>query len=86
MEGDAGAQARVLFQKLLHFVGIAGEDHHRASPGVLHLLDDGVDGLIAVETPAVCQGVGLVDEQDGAFGLPEGLLYQFGGPAHIFAH
>ena len=87
MEGDAGAQARVLFQKLLHLVRVARKDHHGVVPLVLHLLDDGVDGLISKEPVLVIhKGVGLVDEQDRTLGCCKFCLYRGSGPAYILAH
>ena len=59
---EAARQTRVLGDEDLHREGIAGDDDHEVVALVLHLLDQGVDGLGAVLVTR--QAVGLVDEQD----------------------
>ena len=87
MIGDSGAQAGILLQKFLHPIRVPGEDHHHIVPVILHLLHDGVDGLIPIRAAAsIHQRVGLVNKQYAALRLLKPFLHGLRRPAHIFAH
>ena len=87
MIGNARAQAGILLQKFLHPIRVPGEDHHHVVPVILHLLHDGVDGLIPIRaTAAIHQRVGFVDKQHTALRLLEPFLHGLRCPAYIFAH
>ncbi len=86
VEGDAGAEAGVLFKEAFHLIGVAGEDDDGFTAAVFHFLNDGVDGFVAVEAVAVVnEGIGFVDEEDVAFGFFKDFLNFGGGLADVLA-
>ena len=88
VEGDRGAEpageARVVGDEDLHRHRVAGDDHHQVVAVVLHLLHEGVDGLLAVLVAV--EAVGLVDEQDAAVGLRRDLRGLDRGLAEVAGH
>ncbi len=85
--GDAGAEAGVGGEELVHAVRVAGEDDDEVVAAVLHDLEEDLDGFLAVV--ALVFGaeevVGLVDEEDAAHGFLEDLLGLGGGVADVLA-
>ncbi len=86
VEGDAGAEAGVLFKEAFHLIRVAGEDDDGFAAKVFHFLNDGVDGFVAVEAVAVVnEGVGFIYEEDVAFGFFKDFLNFGGGLTDILA-
>ena len=61
---EARNQAGVAGQKVVHFVGITCDNHHKVVAVILHQLDQRVDGLVAeiVVHALARQCVGFINE------------------------
>jgi hypothetical protein len=68
-------------QEPAHLGGVSGNDHHQLVAEVLHVLQQGVDGVLAERVALVFghQAISLVDEQHPAQGLLAHLFHALRG-------
>ena len=73
---EAGGEAGVGLDELLHEVGVTGNDDDEGISVVLHGFEDGIHGFLTVVSlfVGVCEGVSLIDEEDAAHGFLDDLL------------
>ena len=86
--GDAGTEARIAGEKLVHPVAIAGEDHHQILALRFHDLQQNLDCFLPVVAFIVrpVQVIGLVDEQHATHRLLQDLLGLRRGVTDVLAH
>ena len=78
---EAGGEAGVGLDELLHEVGVPSNDDDEGISVVLHGFEYGIHGFLTVVSLFVgsCEGVSLIDEEDAAHGFLDDLLSFDGG-------
>ena len=84
LRAEPALEAGVLGDEDRHRQRVAGDDHDQVVALVLHLLDQGVDGFLAVLVAG--QRVGLVDEEHAALGLLDLVGGLLRGLAEVAGH